>query len=273
MTTVPAYSRNCASWPPDISPASTARAPSHSTKVIDAQTVTVPMAVSIATMRLRRVAVSKLASTAASNRRLCNSSSVNACTVCIAFSVSPAIALESAMRSWDARDSPRTRRPTANSGSMTIGIRITVTPISRALVRPISASPPTRFSNERSMIDRPTPAIGLHQRGVRGEPRQHLAGAGDLEEGHVHLHDAPVHGRAHVSDHPLAEPGDEIEPQRREDAEHDGHAEEADEVQIDRVAIGTADDDVIDQLPDGEGDDERGRRCNQQGRKGDRHRR
>ncbi len=64
-----------------------------------ANTSMMPIAVSDARTRVRRTAVTKLSSTALRYRSLCSSSKVNACTVWIAFNVSPASPLVSAMRS------------------------------------------------------------------------------------------------------------------------------------------------------------------------------
>ena len=77
--------------------------------------------------------------------------------VCMALSVSPASPLESATRSCAARERPRTRLPTVNSGSSTSGISTTMMPIRRALVAPISSSAPSMFNAERSVIEMPTP--------------------------------------------------------------------------------------------------------------------
>ena len=98
-------------------------------------------------------------------------------------------------------------------------------------------SEPSSVSAERSVIEMPKPAIDLHGGRVRREARQHLAGARDLEEGRVHANDARVHRVAEVGDDALAEPHDEIEPQRRKRAEHDGGREKCDEVAIDRCSV------------------------------------
>ncbi len=63
------------------------------------------------------------------------------------------------MRSCEARDKPRTRRPVTISGTTTTGINSRITPMSLALVSPISTSAPTRFKVERSTIDKLTPAM------------------------------------------------------------------------------------------------------------------
>ena len=84
---------------------------------------------------------------------------VKACTVWMAFKVSSARLLVSAMRSCEARDKPRTRRPVTMSGTMTTGISSRMTPMSFALVSPISTSAPIRLNEERSTIDKLTPAM------------------------------------------------------------------------------------------------------------------
>ncbi len=118
-----------------------------------------PNAVSAARTRVLRMAVTKLSSTAARYRSLCSSSSVNDCTVWMAFKVSPASPLVSAMRSWDARDRLRTRRPMMMRGATTMGISTSMMPISWGLVSPNMTSPPARLRVERRMMDRFTPEM------------------------------------------------------------------------------------------------------------------
>ena len=90
--------------------------------------------------------------------------------------------------------------------------------------------------DHRAQRDRQADAgDGLHQRGVGGQARQHLAGARDLEEGRVHADHARVHGRAQVGDDALAEPGDEVEAQRGKHAEHCGGRQEREEIAVDGV--------------------------------------
>ena len=117
-----AYSRNWPSWPPVISPASTARAPSHSTqrdgghhqhRADSRQQRAHPIARGWPWRSLLPPPRHSAGSAA--------SSSVKAWMVCMALSVSPARPLESATRSCDARDSCRTLRPTVNSGSRISG--------------------------------------------------------------------------------------------------------------------------------------------------------
>jgi hypothetical protein len=55
---------------------------------------------------------------------------------------------------------------------------------------------------------------GLDERRVRGEPRQHFAGARHFEEGRRQPDHVIEHGLADVGDHALAQPGDEIEAPR-----------------------------------------------------------
>ncbi len=124
-----------------------------------ANTSMMPIAVSAARTRVRRIAVAKLSSTALRYRSLCSSSNVNACTVWMAFNVSPASPLVSAMRSCDARDNPRTRLPITMRGTTTTGINTRMTPISFALVSPSMISPPIKLKDDRRMIDRLTPEM------------------------------------------------------------------------------------------------------------------
>ena len=81
------------------------------------KTSIVASAVSVERVRVRRTAATNESSTAASKRRTLTSSSVNACTVWIALSVSSAMPLVSAMRSCELRESLRTRRPSTISGT------------------------------------------------------------------------------------------------------------------------------------------------------------
>ena len=108
---------------------------------------------------VRRTAEAKAPSTEAWNRPACRFSSVNACTVWMAFKVSPARPLESAMPSCATRESLRTVRPTRISGAMTIGTSSTIQPISLGLVSANMTSAPTRLIDERRAMDRPAPAI------------------------------------------------------------------------------------------------------------------
>ena len=66
---------------------------------------------------VRRTAVLKAFSVDASKRAASICSAVKLCTTGIAFSTSAAIALESAIRSWLARESLRTRRPNQRLGT------------------------------------------------------------------------------------------------------------------------------------------------------------
>ena len=77
----------------------------------------------------------------------------------MALSVSSTRLLVSAIRSWDARDSRRTRRPTSRMGTITSGISTRITAVRRALVSASMTSAPTRLSTERSVIDRLTPEM------------------------------------------------------------------------------------------------------------------
>ena len=69
----------------------------------------------------------------------------------------------------------------------------------------------------------------LQQRGVGGEARHHLAGAGDLEEAGAEADDVIEHRLADIGDHALPDPGHQIEaregPERQQhrDAEQDQH--------------------------------------------------
>jgi len=77
----------------------------------------------------------------------------------MAFSVSPASPLESAMPSCASRDSLRTQRPTPISGTITAGTSSRIQPIRRGLVSASITSAPTRLMEERSAIEMPAPAM------------------------------------------------------------------------------------------------------------------
>ena len=90
--------------------------------MIAPNTSIVASAVSVERDLVRRTAAPNESSTAASKRSVLIFSSVKACTVWIALSVSSAMPLVSAMRSCDVRDSLRTRRPRMISGATISGI-------------------------------------------------------------------------------------------------------------------------------------------------------
>ena len=116
-------------------------------------------AVSIAPARARLMAAAKLAWTAAPKRRPWNSSIVKACTVWMALSVSPAMPLESATRSWAARDRPRTRRPMTMRGTTTAGTSSRIMPISRGLVMASITTEPDSWMTLRRAMEMPEPAM------------------------------------------------------------------------------------------------------------------
>jgi hypothetical protein len=74
----------------------------------------------------------------------------------------------------------------------------------------------------------------LHERGVGGQARQHLAGGVGLEEGRALAHDVAVDGIAQVGGHALAQPRHRIETQRREHAQRHTDAEQRQEVAAQR---------------------------------------
>ncbi len=155
----------------------------------------------------------------------------------MAFKVSSARPLVSAMRSCDARDRPRTRLPVTISGATTTGISTRMTPMSLALVRPSMhqrADQAQGGAQDDGQIDA---GDGLHQRGVGGQARQHLADPGGFVKQRVHAHDAPIDGGAQIRDHPLAQPGHQVKTQRREHAENHRGRQEADEIPVDGARV------------------------------------
>ena len=127
--------------------------------MIAPNTSIVATAVRLERVFVRRTAAWNESSTAASKRRVLAPSSVKAWTVWIAFSVSSAMPLVSAIRSWVVRDSFRTRLPSTTSGTTTTGTSTRIIPVRRALVTASIARLPTSEMAERSVIDRFTPAM------------------------------------------------------------------------------------------------------------------
>ena len=111
LATIAAYKINWLNSPPLISPANTARAPNHKTNTIVPNTNTIAIIVNVERARMRCIAVSKADSTDPLKRFASIPSCVKACTVDIAFKISPAMADASAIRSCESRDNARTRRP------------------------------------------------------------------------------------------------------------------------------------------------------------------
>ena len=70
----------------------------------------------------------------------------------------------------------------------------------------------------------------LHQRGVGGQPAQHLAGLRGLEELRALPHHVGVDRVAQVGRDALAQPGDHVEARRREQAQRRADAEQRQEV-------------------------------------------
>ena len=65
----------------------------------------------------------------------------------------------------------------------------------------------------------------LDQRGVRGHPRRDFLGAVSLEEARLEPQQVLLHAKPDVRDHPLAQPGDQVEAHRGAKPEHD-HVEQ-----------------------------------------------
>ena len=151
--TIEAYRMNWPRSPPVMVPASTACAPSHSTKTMVPNTITIATIVSSARARMRFMAVRNAASTEALKRDDSMCSWVKACTVGIALRISPAIAEASAIRSCESRDSLRTRRPNSTIGTTTSTSRPRMIDDSLTLVKNSITRPPTNSSTLRSAIE------------------------------------------------------------------------------------------------------------------------
>ena len=77
----------------------------------------------------------------------------------------------------------------------------------------------------------------LDHRGVGGQPRQHLAGLQPLiERGRQRDHPV-IDGGAHVGDHPLAQPCDEIEPRGGGGGQRARHADQRDEILVHLIGL------------------------------------
>ena len=74
---------------------------------------------------------------------------------------------------------------------------------------------------------------GLDLRGVGGQPRDHLAGPGFIEEGGRQRGEVGEDVAAQVGDHALAERGDEVVAERAREREHRGNADHDQKVAVD----------------------------------------
>ena len=127
------------------------------------------------------------------------------------------------MRSWARRDSRRTRRPITTIGTTTSGTTISTSPVSFGLV---SDQQRKAADQEQEVAQRLRQAGADHRldhRGVGGQPREHLAGAGQLEEAGRQAGDVRVDLGAQVGDHPLAQPRDQVGAREGRGREHHDH--------------------------------------------------
>ena len=184
----------------------TKRAPVHNTITMALNAVKTIRPDNSAPTERRRRAAWKESSTASLKRRLCNDSMVNAWTMCIAFSTSPAIPLESATRSWVSRDSLLTFLPYIQTGSTTTGNKPNSSMLSRELVTNNMIRPPARINELRKAMETPAPDHGLNQGRIGGQPGEDFAGLGNFEECRVHFNDVFVNGGADIRDHPFSDP-------------------------------------------------------------------
>ncbi len=131
--TMAAVNRKAVIVPPLIRPETTSDAPSHSTSVIAPKIRKMTIAVIAARTRMRRLAASKVASTASPKRAASRISWVKAWTTLIAPSTSAMIVPMLAMRSWLDRDRSRTCRPRTMIGTITAGMTSSISPVSFGL--------------------------------------------------------------------------------------------------------------------------------------------
>ena len=147
----------CPRCPAVMVPAITAWVPwyrPHSTAALVAMMMN---ATSTPRALLRCTAAMKVFWVAPSKRCTSRASAVKLCTTGTALRISDAMALESARRSWLARDSLRTRRPNQAIGSTT-SARITSTcAITSGLVQTSMARAPTPITALRRPIDSDEP--------------------------------------------------------------------------------------------------------------------
>ncbi len=218
-------------------PASTWRAPIHSTSVIALNTDVVPSAVSQPCKRLRFTPTANECSTASLKRCVCKGSRLNDLhglhgvdglagerarvgdAILRIARQPPQLPPEHDQRADDDRHQQDDHQ----------GQR-------RARVDEHDERPEQRQHRAQRDRDADT-GDRLHERRIGRQPRQDFARPRDLEERRVHANDFCVHGVAHVRDDALAEPSHEIEPQRRKHAEHDGRSEKEDEVPVDRGRV------------------------------------
>ena len=135
--TMAAANTKAAMAPPESRPEITSSAPCHSTSVMAPNTRVITSAVITARRRMRRLAVSKLLSTAAPNRFASRPSWVKACTIRMAPSTSETIVPISATRSWLVRLISRTLRPSTKIGTMVSGITSSIIKVRRGLTQNI----------------------------------------------------------------------------------------------------------------------------------------
>ncbi len=144
------YSAVCVSVPQEVRPSITDCTPPYRPHSRKPNTPMMRNAVSEARVPVRRTAVAKACSFIAAKRRASAPSCTKLCTTGIALSTSAAMPLVSAMRSWLARESLRTRRPITSAGSTTATITTATVSTRRGLVASSIASAPTHMTALRS---------------------------------------------------------------------------------------------------------------------------
>ena len=107
----------------------------------------------------------------------------------------------------------------------------------------------------------------LHQRGVAGQPRQHLAGLRGLKKLRALPHHMRIHRIADVGRDPLAQPADGVEAPGRKKPQRGGHAEQLEKMGAQRhqlLALVSRVHAAVDQAPQRQGKHQRRHRRHDQ---------
>jgi len=143
--------------PPLISPCEKPIAPRHTSKAMPPRTSIMMVLVIIDLTEMRRLAVSKVASTVALKRSASRVSWLKACTMRSAPRTSLMVTLMPATRSWLDREIFFSRRPNHVIGSTTTGMPISRPSIKVGISFDIRASPPIAVIELRSAMETVVP--------------------------------------------------------------------------------------------------------------------